>query len=142
MNIFSIALGPHDQNTYDGSFHNQIERFSRKKHNVPWHHDVYPHHSELTRMNRDDNRYMMKFYNEYWKPEDHEIFCFTTTIGGMKMLRNGNQNIDQDFLDFKPKKLWDYFRKDNIYYIDHHQSHAAYAFLSSCFTESDILSSP
>lgn len=140
MNIFSIALGPHDQNTYDGSFHNQIERFSRKKHNVPWHHDVYPHHSELTRMNRDDNRYMMKFYNEYWKPKDHEVFCFTTTVGGMKMLRNGNQNIDQDFLDFKPKKLWDYFRKDNIYYIDHHQSHAAYAFLSSCFTESDILS--
>ena len=31
--MFSIAVGPHDHNTYDGVFHNQIERYSRIKHN-------------------------------------------------------------------------------------------------------------
>ena len=33
MKIFSVALGPHDHNVYDGVFHNQIERYSRIKHN-------------------------------------------------------------------------------------------------------------
>ena len=64
--IYSISLGPHDQNTYDGVLHRQIERYNRLKHNIPWHMDVYPHHSELERMNRDDNTEMVKFYNEYW----------------------------------------------------------------------------
>ena len=137
--IYSISLGPHDQNTYDGVLHRQIERYNRLKHNIPWHMDVYPHHSELERMNRDDNTEMVKFYNEYWKPDDHEIFAFTTTIGGMKLLRAGGIDIDSEFLDFKPKKLWDYKLRDNMYYIDHHQSHAAYAYLTSGFIESDIL---
>jgi carbamoyltransferase len=44
-----------------------------------------------------------------------------------------------DILNFEPKKLWDYYLKDNIYYIDHHQSHAAYAFINSDFKQSDIL---
>ena len=34
MKIFSMALGPHDHNTYDGVFHNQRERYTRLKHNV------------------------------------------------------------------------------------------------------------
>ena len=29
--------------------------------------------------------------------------------------------------------------KDDIYYIDHHQSHATYAFINSGFEQSDIL---
>lgn len=139
MKIFSIALSPHDQNTYDGTLHRQVERYTRKKHNIPWHLDVYPHHSELERMNRDDNQLMVKFYNEYWKPDEHEVFAFTTTIGGVKLLKAGDINIPQNFLDFKPEYLWDHYISDNIYYIDHHQSHAAYAYLSSDFEESDIL---
>lgn len=137
MKIFSVALSPHDHNTYDGKFHNQRERYTRRKHNVPWHYDAYPHHSDTEKMNQDDNSAGIEFYNEYFKPEDHEILAFTTTIGGLKQIPHNN--IDQEFLDFRPNKLWDYLQKDNLYYIDHHQSHAAYAYLSSGYPESDIL---
>ena len=85
MKIYSIALSPHDQNTYDGVLHNQVERYSRRKHNIPWHMNVYPHHSELERMNQEDNRYMVEFYEQYWKPQDHEVFAFTTTRGGVEL---------------------------------------------------------
>jgi len=138
MKIFSVALSPHDQNTYDGVLHNQVERYSRLKHNIPWHMDVYPHHSELEKMNQSDNSAMVDFYNTYWNPSAHEIFAFTTTVGGMQLLPD-NHEVDSDFLDFKPQTLWDYKMKDNVYYIDHHQSHAAYAYLTSGFEQSDIL---
>ena len=137
MKIFSVALSPHDHNTFDGVLHKQIERYSRKKHNIPWHFDAYAHHSELERMNQDDNRYSIEFYDEYFKPEDHEVLAFTTTIGGLKLIPH--HQISDEFLDFKPEKLWDYKMIDNIYYIDHHQSHAAYAFLTSGFSQSDVL---
>lgn len=138
MKIYSIALSPHDQNTYDGVLHNQVERYSRRKHNIPWHMNVYPHHSELERMNQEDNRYMVEFYEQYWKPQDHEVFAFTTTRGGVELLPEKPAELPE-FLTFKPKKLWDYKMIDNIYYIDHHQSHAAYAYLTSGYDESDIL---
>ena len=137
MKIFSASYGPHDHNTYDGIWHNQVERKSRLKHNVPWHFDSYPHHSASDKMNQDDNSAGQKFYDETYKPDDHEIFAFTTTIGGMKQLENAA--FPQKFLDFTPTNLWDYSMKDNQYYIDHHQSHAAYAFLQSGYKESDIL---
>ena len=136
--IFSVALSPHDQNTYDGVLHRQMERYTRLKHNVPRHVDVYPIQSELIAMNQDDSGQMYKFYNEYWHPDRHEIFAFTTTVGGMNLLPT-DHDVNSEFLDFKPKKLWDYKMIDNIYYIDHHQSHAAYAYLTSGFEESDIL---
>jgi len=137
MKIFSVALSPHDHNTYDGIFHNQRERYTRRKHNVPWHFDAYPSDSESEKMNQDDNSAGIAFYNEYFKPKDHQLLAFTTTIGGLQQIPH--HNIDQEFLEFKPKKLWDYLQKDNLYYIDHHQSHAAYAYLNSGFKESDIL---
>lgn len=137
MKIFSIALSPHDQNTYDGVLHNQIERYSRRKHNIPWHMDVYSHQSELINMNQDDNDFMLKFYDEYHKPEEHEVFAFTTTKGGVSLL--ADRAIYYEFFDFKPKNLWDYAMVDNVYYIDHHQSHAAYAYMDSGFRKSDIL---
>ena len=137
MKIFSIALSPHDQNVYDGVLHQQMERYTRLKHNVPRHVDVYPHYSELLSMDQDNNKQMIEFYNEFWKPEEHEVFAFTTTGGGMEMLPK-NPEIEK-FLDFKPNHLWDYRMLDNIYYIDHHQSHAAYAYLTSGFEQSDIL---
>ena len=47
--------------------------------------------------------------------------------------------LPQDVFDYEPKKLWDHYYKDGIYFIDHHQSHAAYAFLNSGYEKSDIL---
>ena len=47
--------------------------------------------------------------------------------------------IDKEFLDFRPKKLFDHVLKDGVYYCDHHQAHATYAFVNSGFDKSDIL---
>jgi len=137
MKIFSVALSPHDHNTYDGIFHNQRERYTRLKHNIPWHFDSYPHHSEQDKMNQDDKSAGIKFYDEYFKPQDHELLAFTTTIGGIKQIPHAD--INEEFLNFTPTNLWDYMRHGNQYYIDHHQSHAAYAYLTSGYKESDIL---
>ena len=34
MKIVSVAVNIHDHNTYDGIFHNQVERHNRRKHNL------------------------------------------------------------------------------------------------------------
>ena len=39
--IFAVALNLHDQNTYNGVWHNQRERFTRFKHNLPLKADSY-----------------------------------------------------------------------------------------------------
>jgi len=133
MKIFSIALNMHDHNVYDGVFHIQEERISRKKHNI-------------CRSNPHDSLTTIKFFEKYFIPKfneksENQILAFTCsnlgkefTVDMLKSLGNFN-----DFFSFKPNKLWDYVFNDNVYYIDHHQSHAAYSFLSSGFQESDIL---
>lgn len=135
MKIYSVALNIHDHNSYDGVFHNQVERYSRKKHNIPWHVDAYPWQAD--HLNIDDGKYSQKFYDEYFNHERGDVLAFTTTVGGMKHL--SRHDVPSDFLEFKPKTLWDYKFENNLYYIDHHQSHAVYAYLSSGYKESDIL---
>ncbi len=130
FNIFAVALNLHDHNTYDGVFHNQRERYTRIKHNVP-------------DMNMDDYRLNEKFYKEYFKKKENEVLAFTFTVGGVRhsketLLRTTLKD-DPLVFDFKPKKLFDYYYKHGIYYIDHHQSHATYAFINSGFEKSDIL---
>ena len=62
MKIFSLALNLHDQNTYDGVFHNQRERHTRFKHNLPYHFNL---------LNTDDYSLNDEFINEYFKkPND------------------------------------------------------------------------
>ena len=68
MKIFSASFSPHDHNTYDGEWHNQRERYTRRKHNIPWHFDAYPHYDTASKMNSDDNSAGVKFYEEYWNP--------------------------------------------------------------------------
>ena len=122
FNIFAMALGPHDHNTYNGVLHNQCERYTRLKHNVS--------------INQNNNT-STKFYNEYFKPNEHDVLAFTTTVGGLQRIKNNK--IKKEFLQFYPNNLWDYKMIGNQYYIDHHQSHALYAFLTSGFKQSDIL---
>jgi carbamoyltransferase len=133
MNIFSIAVNIHDHNTYDGNFHNQIERHNRKKHNLNY---INPHDPELSRT----------FFLEYFLPnyKNHSkdtVFAFTCSNLGQQFVKDLIEEhiLDKDFLQFKPDYLWDNYHTKDYYYIDHHQSHAAYAFLSSGFGESDIL---
>ena len=136
--IYSIALNLHDHNTYDGKWHNQRERHTRFKHNLPYHAEAYDHQSDI--LNPSDYRLNKEFVNDYWlknKPDGtNGILAFTYTLGGIRMCKD---ILPKEIFDYDPKNLWDYHLKDNIYFIDHHQSHAAYAFLNSGFLESDIL---
>src|SRR6056300_247562 len=131
--IFAVALNLHDHNTYDGVWHNQRERETRFKHNLPYHAEAYAHQSDI--LNPADYRLNDDFVKEYFKKTD-DILAFTYTYGGIRMCRD---LLPKDVFDYKPKTLWDFYFKDNIYYIDHHQSHATYAFLNSGFEQSDIL---
>ncbi len=131
--IYSVALNLHDHNTYDGVFHNQRERYTRFKHNLPYHAEAYAHQSDI--LNPSDYRLNDEFVKEYWKKTD-DVLAFTYTYGGVRMCKD---MLPQDVFDYEPKKLWDYYYKDNLYFIDHHQSHATYAFLNSGYKESDIL---
>ena len=133
MKIYSVALNLHDQNTYDGVYHNQRERHTRFKHNLPYYADAYAHQSDI--LNTNDYRLNKEFVEKYWKKKE-DILAFTWTQGGIRMMRD---QIDKEFLNFTPKKLFEYVMKDNVYYIDHHQSHATYAFLNSGFDISDIV---
>ena len=133
MKIYSVALNLHDHNTYDGVFHNQRERYTRFKHNLPYHVEAYAHQSDI--LNPADYRLNDEFVKEYWKKKD-DVLAFTYTYGGIRMCKD---MLPQDVFDYEPKKLWDHYYKDGIYFIDHHQSHATYAFLNSGFKQSDIL---
>jgi carbamoyltransferase len=69
------------------------------------------------------------------------VFAFTVSNLGQEFVLDLLQATlpDTDFLEFNPTNLWDRLHTNSYYYIDHHQSHAAYAFLSSGYKESDIL---
>lgn len=132
--IFSIAVNIHDHNTYNGKWHNQVERHNRVKHN-------------LNPLNSHDTTPSREFFKQEFLPnynaalENNNIFAFTVSNLGQEFVRDMLEDTigNLDFLDFKPEKLWDFYQTDTYYYIDHHQSHAAYAFLSSGYKESDIL---
>jgi carbamoyltransferase len=133
MNIFSIAVNMHDHNTYDGITHRQEERYTRRKHN-------------LTRENPHDPTPGREFFLEQFIPHYNnrskdDVFSFTcSNLGKEFVLDLLTETLGEtNFLNFKPTTLWDSYQTKNYYYVDHHQSHAAYAFLSSGFENSDIL---
>jgi len=139
--ISAVALNLHDHNTYDGVWHNQRERFTRFKHNLPYKAEAYAHQSDI--LNASDYRLNDEFTEEYFKKPEDGILAFTYTYGGVRkskeeLLTTVLKGHDAIF-DWQPKHLWDYYLKDDIYFIDHHQSHATYAFINSGFTESDCL---
>jgi carbamoyltransferase len=130
MKIVAAAVNIHDHNTYDGIFHNQIERYNRRKHN-------------LNRKNPHDTTYSREFFNEHFVPNYNtdRVFAFTISNLGQEFVLDLIEETlpNTDFLKFNPINLWDRLHTNSYYYIDHHQSHAAYAFLSSGYLESDIL---
>ena len=66
--IYAVALNLHDHNTYDGVFHNQRERFTRFKHNLPYHAEAYDHQSDI--LNPGDYRLNDEFVDDYFKKID------------------------------------------------------------------------
>jgi len=166
MKIFSVAYNVHDHNTYDGEFHLQLERYSRVKHNIKnrtsgqglgntiWGQDYMPNskgtiiekYLEGSKRNRrfiHHYQYHYEIIQPAFNSKDHDVTAFTSSNNALHSLISDpfdNELINfKDIYDFDPKSLWDHILRDNIYYIDHHQSHAAYAYLSSGFEESDIL---
>ena len=131
--IFAVALNMHDQNTYDGVFHNQRERFTRFKHNLPYKADSYAHQEQL---NTNDYELNNEFVKDYFKKQEGAVLGFSMTVGGIRMCKD---ILPKEVLDYKPKELWDHYHKDGVYFIDHHQSHATYAYINSGFEESDIV---
>ena len=134
IKIFATALNLHDHNTYDGVWHNQRERFTRFKHNMPYHADAYAHQSD--KINTGDYRLNNEYVKEYFKKRDNELLAFSMTAGGIRMCKD---ILPKEVFDYKPKKLWDHLIVDDMYFVDHHQSHATYAFINSDFDKSDIL---
>ena len=165
---FAVALNLHDHNTYDGISHDQRERHTRFKHNLPYHAEAYAHQSDI--LNPGDYRLNDEFIKEFFNdPTDMfnvysiankgDILAFTYTYGGIRKSKDHLlQTIlkgHEEIFNFEPKKLFDYYLGSTtglgnfskfdefggwgIYYIDHHQSHAAYAFLNSGYKQSDIL---
>src|SRR6056300_740546 len=141
VKINAVALNLHDHNTYDGVFHNQRERHTRFKHNLPYHAEAYNHQSDI--LNPGDYRLNDEFTGKYFKKPDNGILAFTYTFGGIRKSKEGLLKTilkgQDEIFNYNPKTLWDNYYKYSIYFIDHHQSHAAYAFLNSGFLESDIL---
>ena len=78
MKIFSIAVNIHDHNTYDGVFHRQEERYTRRKHN-------------LNRANAHDPTYSREFFFEHFLPNYNRsnkdnVFAFTVSNLGQEFL--------------------------------------------------------
>ena len=132
--IYAVALNLHDHNVYDGNVHRQMERYTRFKHNLPYHANAYEEDND--KLNTNDYELNNKFVRDYFHKPESGILAFTYTNGGIRMCK---ELIDKEFLDFVPKKLFDFVFKDDVYYCDHHQSHAVYALLNSGFEKSDIL---
>lgn len=139
--IKAVALNLHDHNTYDGVWHNQRERQTRFKHNLPYKTEAYAHQSDI--LNPSDYKLNDEFTKEYFTKDDDSILAFTYTYGGVRMskpeLLEGVLKGHDEIFDWQPKKLWDHYYKDGIYFIDHHQSHATYAFINSGFEQADKL---
>jgi len=139
--IMGVALNLHDHNTYDGVWHNQRERETRFKHNLPYKAEAYAHQSDV--LNPSDYKLNDAFTKEYFHKPDDGVLAFTYTYGGVRMskpeLLEGILKGHEEIFEWQPKKLWDHYYKDDIYFIDHHQSHAAYAFINSGYEQSDKL---
>ena len=131
--IFAVALNLHDHNTYNGVWHNQRERFTRFKHNLPLKADSYAHQEQL---NTGDYKLNNEFVKDYFRKQEGAVLSFSMTVGGIRMCKD---IIPKEVLDYKPTHLWDHYIKDDIYFIDHHQAHATYAYINSGFEESDIV---
>lgn len=135
MKIFATNINAHDPNSYDGITHRIEERHSRRK-----------KHMDLG----DYAQWYDTQFEPQLKSRGNNVFAFTYTKGGYKGLLSENRDpicngvLTPYWEEIKKynwtwDSLWDYYLKDGIYYINHHQSHAANAFITSKYEESDIL---
>jgi predicted NodU family carbamoyl transferase len=119
--IISVAYTSHDHNIYYNNTHIQYERFTRRKMNLNFDEQDIGYNEFRNIIHAD--KLVAFSYNE------GERICYELPF-------------EQQFhkpIFFKPTNLWERIKENNLYYIEHHQAHATYAYLMSNFEESDIL---
>lgn len=145
--IWAQPLNLHDHNVYDGEKHIQYERYpvsNRRKHCL-WKFNWKEADVE-TKLLKEDADNFQAMYNQMFKDKiaEGDVVATNFTGNGIKLygVDNYMETLGEEFaqktMDFKPKWLWQHMMKNNIYYIDHHQAHAAHTFLSSGYEEADI----
>ena len=67
-NIYAVALNLHDQNVYDGKIHRQMERYTRFKHNLPYHANAYEEDND--KLNTNDYELNNEFVKDYFHKPD------------------------------------------------------------------------
>ena len=130
--INAVALNLHDQNTYDVSF--IIKEKDILDLNIIYLITLMHMKTDNDKLNTNDYNLNNEFVEITWKKTDDILHLHTLMV----VLECVKINYKELF-EYEPKKLFDFVFKDNMYYCDHHQSHATYAFINSGFKESDIL---
>lgn len=139
--IHANTVNVHDHNRYDGDYHYLAERHTRHKMNLWYNPDRSPKFDRVA----GSTDYFHKEFQPYFDSAD--IFAFSWTRGGIASFAGMPykridvfKNNQKEIYDWRPKHLWDYqLFDDKLYHVDHHQAHAASAFIASGFEESDIL---
>ena len=101
--IYAVALNLHDHNTYDTVYHNQRERHTRFKHNLPYKR-MYAHQSDI--LNVSDYRLTDEFTENYFKKPDDAIlnilYVYNVRKSKQELLNTILKNYDKIF-DYDPK---------------------------------------
>lgn len=151
VKIYAQPLNLHDHNTYDGDKHIQFERYDvsyRRKHCL-WKFNWKTFDDQELKDQAEGFRKMYNVLFEKWVEHAREsngelVVASNFTGNGIKLYgidrykETFGHPFGEETINYRPKYLWDYTMKDGIYYIDHHQAHAAHTFLSSGFDEADI----
>jgi len=107
MKINAVAINLHDHNTYDGVYHNQRERHTRFKHNLPYRAEAYNHQSDI--LNPGDYTLNDQFIEEYLKKPEEGVLAFTYTYGGIRKSKEELFNTifkgHDEILDYEVKSL-------------------------------------
>lgn len=149
--VIGVGHGVHDLNLYDGDVHINLERFSRIRANSFARKSKLKEFELFNDSSKDINKNFFTDKNLFWEPFHNVIMdTFDNDIDyAITMCRSNSNAIfthyaeshcdADDVYGRKHKNIWDYTKCKNYYFVDHHQAHAALAFLSSGFEDSDIL---
>lgn len=137
MKILGAAYTVHDQSVCliedeEIKFHYEFERFNRRKHN--W---ISTDPKDRRQAVSEFEDFVLKVKNIV-KPDIIAISGMGEPRANGKILPN-NFDISRIQQKHRPRKFSDHVFIDNIYYVDHHIAHAAYAHLTSGFSGGDIL---
>lgn len=155
MNYVGLAITTHDESlafveNNKLKYHLQSERYSRIKR-----HKIHSKNKYISPYKINNVKEINKKYHNILSSKNYEYLCTSSNI---VFLRNSleikdfelynfikkNSLINNDEINlinnFIPTNLEDYLIiNDKIYYIDHHQAHAAYSLYTSPFESSDVL---